>query len=63
MLDDLQQRGDILYGWHDSDRALMTCFVRSLTQHAHFIDAGDGGYAKAAAQLKAKWVSRPQVDA
>jgi hypothetical protein len=32
----------------------MTCFVRSLTQHAHFIDAGDGGYAKAAAQLKAK---------
>ena len=32
----------------------MTCFVRSLTQHAHFIDAGEGGYAKAAAQLKAK---------
>ena len=59
MLDDLEQRGDILYGLHDSDRALMTCFVRSLTQHAHSIDAGDGGYAEAAAQLKAKWVSRP----
>lgn len=54
LLDELERRGDILYGWHDSSRALMTCFVRSLTQHAHFIDAGEGGYAKAAAQLKAK---------
>jgi len=54
LLDALEQRGDIHYGWHDSDRALMTCFVRSLTQHAHFIDAGDGGYAVAAAQLKGK---------
>ncbi|MFM8769611.1 MAG: DUF3095 family protein [Rubrivivax sp.] len=54
LLDELERRGDILYGWHDSGRALMTCFVRSLTQHAHFIDAGEGGYAKAAAQLKAK---------
>jgi hypothetical protein len=54
LLDQLEQRGDIVYGWHDSDRAVMTCFVRSLTKHAHFIDAGDGGYAKAAAQLKAK---------
>lgn len=65
LLDDLEQRGDILYGWHDSDRALMTCFVRSLTQHAHFIDAGDGGYAKAAAQLKAKRVAAwpPHVQA
>jgi hypothetical protein len=54
LLDQLEQRGDIVYGWHDSDRAVMTCFVRSLTKHAHFIDAGDGGYAKASAQLKAK---------
>jgi hypothetical protein len=54
LLDALEQRGEIAYGWHDSANALMTCFVRSLTQHAHFIDAGDGGYAKAAAQLKAK---------
>jgi hypothetical protein len=54
MLDKLERRGDILYGWHDSSRALMTCFVRSLTQHAHFIDAGEGGYANAAAQLKTK---------
>jgi hypothetical protein len=54
LLDALEQRGEIAYGWHDSANALMTCFVRSLSQHAHFIDAGDGGYARAAAQLKAK---------
>lgn len=53
-LDALEQRGDIVYGWHDSEQALMTCFVRSLSRHAHFIDAGDGGYARAATQLKAK---------
>jgi len=54
LLDEMEQSGDILYGWHDSSRALMTCFVRSLTQHVHFIDAAEGGYAKAAGQLKAK---------
>ena len=36
------------------DVALMTCYVANLkpTQHIHFFDGGDGGYAMAAKQLK-----------
>lgn len=45
--------GKIDYGVHYSDHALVTCFVRSLERHLHFVDGGDGGYYMAAAQLKA----------
>jgi hypothetical protein len=50
----LQAAGHLDYGLHTSDHALMTCFVRSMTQHVHFVDGGDGGYAMAARQLKAR---------
>ncbi len=50
----LQAAGQVDYGLHSSDHALMTCFVRSMTQHIHFVDGGDGGYAMAARQLKAR---------
>jgi hypothetical protein len=47
-------RGEIVYGLHLADRALMTCLVFSLAEsrHVHFIDGADGGYALAALQLK-----------
>ena len=50
------QRGDIFYGIHVSNQALMTCLVFSASQgrHIHFIDGGDGGYAMAATQLKSQ---------
>ncbi|MDE2617909.1 MAG: DUF3095 family protein, partial [Burkholderiales bacterium] len=53
----LQDAGQVDYGLHSSDHALMTCFVRSMTQHVHFVDGGDGGYAMAARQLKARQAS------
>lgn len=53
-LEALQSAGHLDYGLHASDHALMTCFVRSMTQHVHFVDGGDGGYAMAARQLKAR---------
>jgi len=53
-LDERRAQGELCYGTHLSDFALMTCFVQDVKdgQHIHFIDGGDGGYAMAAKQLK-----------
>jgi hypothetical protein len=55
-LDECSRRGEVRYGMHVSDHAVMTCLVVSPAdgQHVHFIDGGDGGYTRAATQLKAK---------
>src|SRR5262249_47924712 len=49
-------RGELLYGMHLSDHAVMTCLVVSPSdgQHVHFVDGGDGGYTRAATELKAR---------
>lgn len=54
VLAQLQSAGRIDHGLHASDHALMTCFVRSRERHVHFVDGADGGYAVAAARLKAQ---------
>ncbi len=61
-LQNMRQNGQIAYGIHYSDSALMTCYVQSLanTGHIHFIDGSDGGYALAAKQLKQQMLE--QVD-
>jgi hypothetical protein len=43
------------YGLHRQDSAMMTCFTPSPTRsdHVHFIDGAQGGYAAAATALKA----------
>ena len=48
--------GAIRYGLHEQQAALMTCIVPSaLTHdHMHFLDGAEGGYARAAAQMKAQ---------
>lgn len=45
-----------LYGLHRQDSALMTCIVATPLErdHIHFVDGAAGGYAMAAANLKAK---------
>lgn len=55
-LERLRERGDVRYGLHESDSALMTCFVNGVEdgQHIHFIDGSGGGYAMAAKQYKAQ---------
>jgi hypothetical protein len=52
----LAQKGQVKYGIHVSDTALMTCFVQGVAdnQHIHFIDGADGGLAMAAADFKAR---------
>ncbi len=46
--------GRLVYGAHLADTALMTCLVFSLerSQHLHFIDGSDGGFAMAAKKFK-----------
>lgn len=48
------QAGRLNYGVHIADSALMTCLVFSLEQseHVHFIDGSDGGFAMAATGFK-----------
>ena len=48
----LQNQNKIFYGTHSAKTALLTCFVKSNTDHVHFVDGGAGGYALAAKQLK-----------
>jgi Protein of unknown function (DUF3095) len=54
ILKDSKAAGLINFGLHRASTALMTCFVTSTDEggHVHFIDGGDGGYAKAAQGLK-----------
>ena len=46
--------GQLVYGVYLTDAALMTCLVFSLEQseHVHFIDGSDGGFAMAAVGFK-----------
>jgi len=48
--------GTARYGLHRQEAAMMTCFTPSPTRsdHVHFIDGAQGGYAAAATALKAK---------
>jgi hypothetical protein len=51
-----QDAGRLVYGLHIADTALMTCLVFSLEQseHVHFIDGSDGGFARAAQDFKSR---------
>jgi hypothetical protein len=55
-LKEAEQAGVCIYGMHRQNSALMTCIVASPLQrdHIHFVDGAAGGYAVAAASMKAK---------
>lgn len=60
-LEERYQAGDLVYGLHVTDRALMTCLVfERLGRQVHFVDGADGGYALAAKALKARVEVRGQ---
>lgn len=52
LLEEKKQLKILDYGVHYSNSALMTCFVRTLGHHMHFVDGADGGYAAASYNLK-----------
>jgi hypothetical protein len=49
------ESGELVYGLHRADSALMTCLVFSLEkgEHIHFVDGNDGGFTSAAKNMKA----------
>lgn len=55
LLDRARRDGLVDFGLHRQDTALLTCVVPSVTSddHLHFLDGGEGGYARAAERLKA----------
>ena len=55
------QRGELKYGLHRADSALMTCLVFNLDkgQHIHFVDGNNGGFTNAAKNLKAR--RKPEI--
>lgn len=56
------QSGNLLYGFHISNRALMTCLVyEAQGRHIAFVDGADGGYALAAKVLKEKIKAKQQL--
>ena len=52
-LENRYQKGELAYGLHQADEALMTCLIfERHVGHLHFIDGANGGYAQAAVSLK-----------
>lgn len=53
-LEERAGRGELTFGMHISDSALMTCLIRDRSaEHFHFVDGAGGGYAEAARAMKA----------
>jgi len=60
LLDEEYRAGKLVYGLHVADSALMTCLIFDLaqSQHVHFIDAANGGFARAAIDFKSRLRAR-----
>lgn len=54
LLQDSFLSGKIIYGFAQSESALLTCFVKKYSQgqHIHFVDGNNGGYTLASKRLK-----------
>ncbi len=54
-LNELENAGELYYGFHVSSESVMSCYVRDWDDgHIHFVDGSEGGYTKAAKLIKAK---------
>ncbi len=54
-LSNMEQAGQILFGFHPSSASIISCYVRNrVDQHIHFVDGANGGYTQAAKMLKMK---------
>jgi len=54
-LNEMEQAGEIIFGWHTNKESVISCYVRDrFDQHIHFVDGSEGGYTRAAGMLKKK---------
>jgi len=52
-LEGLKKQGLLTYGYHISDRSVLSCYVTAIDDyHVHFLDGDYGGYTKAAQVFK-----------
>jgi hypothetical protein len=60
VLERAYRAGILIYGTHVAREALMTCLVFDLarSEHVHFVDGGDGGFAMAAVGFKQRLAER-----
>ena len=57
-LEEQYRAGKIYYGTHSADATLLTCMVFDYSSnHFHFIDGSNGGYALAAANMKKQFTN------
>lgn len=55
VLTQLENNGELYFGFHVSRESVMSCYVRDLEDgHIHFVDGSEGGYTKAAGFIKKK---------
>ena len=64
-LDYLQEEensGRLIYGYHISKESIMTCYIENRNaRHIHFVDGADGGYTEASKEFKRKLQLRQAV--
>lgn len=54
-LNELEEKGELIYGLNASDASVMTCYINeSERMHIRFLDGFGGGYTRAAIELKKK---------
>lgn len=60
VLERAYRQGEIVYGTHVAREALMTCLVFDIarSEHVHFVDGSDGGFAMAAVGFKQRLLER-----
>lgn len=55
-----RQQGRLVYGIHAGRHALITCIIHDhFGKQVHFVDGADGGYARAALELKGQLAALP----
>lgn len=57
-----EKEGSLIFGHHASSESIMTCYIRNRNKdHIHFVDGSNGGYTKAAMEIKRKLQIKKEI--